>query len=255
MKKITLLFIATLILTGCKNSLKESDEYFLNQADNVIGNDLVFLTTTINFLYYANPINYWYPDEYTLKDILNDKYQMGYRGLNKLKEDIHSIPDKDSIISEAIEELEMEIKFAQKDIKKKQIAIENANGLFGMMSYGGLSGIMDLDNAFSTEEEIEAREEKGRAMPENVETAFNNLIEVLYFKYSNVAGNIYKLEEGAFELTKPSVKDKTLIRLNLKALIRKKICLLYDSQDTISRDEMINRLFDYYDNEFKISDN
>ncbi|MBX2931975.1 MAG: hypothetical protein KF781_08530 [Chitinophagaceae bacterium] len=254
MRKTTIqILIATMLLTGCKNSVKQADEYFQQQSETVIGDEIIFLTSTINFLYYANPTNYWYPEEYTFQDILDDKYQRGYRGLTRLDEEIHTIPDYDTEVTEAITDLEKEISAAKKEIKKKQSAIENMNGLFGMMTFGGLSGLMDFGKALSTEEEREKAEEQGRAMPEKVKISLENLTDVLFGKYRTLADKMYELENGAFEKVKPSFDEKSKIRYNLKMLVREKVRQQYNSQDTISRDEMIKQIFDYYDKEFKLT--
>lgn len=252
-KNTTKIIFAIMLLTSCKNSVKQADEYFQQQSDIVIGNEVIFLTSTINFLYYANPENYWYPEEYTFQDILDDKFQRGYRGLTRLDEKIHSIPNNDHKVTEAITQLEKNIAIAKKEIKKKQIAIENINRSMGMMAFGGLSGIMDLNNTLSTEEEREKTEEQGRAMPEKVKVSFENLTDVIYFKYRTLADKMYELENSAFEITKPSIDEKSKIRYNLKMLVRNKVKLQYNSQDTISRDEMIRQIFEYYDKTFKLT--
>ena len=64
-----------------------------------------------------------------------------------------------------------------------------------------------------------------------------------------------KLENGAFELTKPTFEEKSKIRNNLKILTKKKLNLEYNSSDTIIRDKMTKDLFDFYDKGFKLSAN
>ena len=49
------------------------------------------------------------------------------------------------------------------------------------------------------------------------------------------------------------IDEKSKIRYNLKMLVREKVRNQYNSQDTISRDEMIKQIFDYYDKEFKLT--
>jgi hypothetical protein len=90
-------------------------------------------------------------------------------------------------------------------------------------------------------------------MPEKVKVGLENLTDVLFSKYRTLANKMYELENGAFELTKPSIDEKSKIRYNLKMLVREKVRNQYNSQDTISRDEMIKQIFDYYDKEFKLT--
>ena len=250
-KLATLSLLVIYLYTGCKNSDNEADEYFTKQFDEVIGDDIIFFTSTINFLYYANPTNYWYPEENTYQDILDDKFRRGYRGLERLSNEINTIPDGDQKVSDAIKLLQKEISIAQQDIKEKQSAIENINGL-GF--FGGMSGIMDLSRALNSKEEQEKMEEK-RRMPKEVEQSLYNLTKVLFNKYNTLVLKMNKLENGAFELTKPTFEEKSKIRNNLKILTKKKLNLEYNSSDTIIRDKMTKDLFDFYDKGFKLSAN
>jgi hypothetical protein len=250
--QLVYLFFALILFSNCENPVKKSDKIFAEQADTIIGKDITFLNSTIEFLYYANPTNYWYPEEYTFKDILNDHYRHGYKGLKRLDQSISSIVTDDTQVQTAIDELEKQILAAQKDIKEKQSAIENLNG-FGGMAFGGVSGLMDFGNALSSEEERKKTEEKGRAMPEKVKVAFDDLIDLLIYKFRNVATNMNALENKAFEISKPNNEEKNQIRYNLKLFVRSKINQQFNSKDTTSRDEMVKQLFDYYDKEFSLS--
>lgn len=252
LKKTGEIIIAILLLTGCKNSVEQANEYFHQESDIVIGDEIAFLTSTVNFLYYANPNNYWYSEEYTFQDILDDKFQRGYMGLTRLNDEIHSIPNSDPKVAEAISQLEQEISIAQENIKEKQSAIEGMNGLFGMMTFGGMSGFMEFEKAFSTEEEREKIEEQGRAMPENVKVGLENLTKILLNKYRGLADKMNILEKGAFDFAEPSFEEKPKIRYNLKLLVREKVRLQFNSRDTIGRDEMMEEIFNQYDQDFKL---
>ena len=244
-KTIIQILTATMILTGCKSSVEQSDEYFRQQFESKLGDEIFFFTSTVNF-YYTNPTNYWYPEEYTFLDIVfEDKYVIGYNGLTSLDEDIHAIPNYDAVVGEAISELEKEISASKKELKKQQNDISNWENI-GRWYF---SSIMQ----FASEEERKMIDDEGRAMPENVKVSLENLKNILFSRYLTLANEMYELENGAFEFARPSIDEKSIIRYNLKTLVREKVKLQYNSQDTISRDEMINQIFVYYDKEFKLT--
>jgi peptidoglycan hydrolase CwlO-like protein len=254
MKKLLLLSMSVLIILGsCTTSIEKADKIIREQADSVLTKDIVYFSSTANFLYYADISNYWYPGEYTFKDILADKFKIGYKGLTRLDQSINSIQSDDPEIKSAIDELANQIQLAQKDIQGAQRAIENANGLFGMMSAGGLSGILDFANLFNSEEEQEKNDKNGREAPKNVKKAFDNLVELLFKNYKNISANINKFENKVFDLTSPSIDEKRKIRYNLKLFIRNKIDQQYNLDDTVSRNAMITILFDYYEKEYQLS--
>src|ERR1019366_8908135 len=137
MKRIgNLIFVfASLLVTGCSNPVDKSNEIFEEQVDTALSRDLYFLNSTMEFLYYANASNYWYPEEYTSKDIVNDGYKQGYRGLTKLNERVNSINIDEPEVIEGINGLKNQIQIAQKEIKKMLSGLETTNFLFG--SIGG----------------------------------------------------------------------------------------------------------------------
>ncbi len=253
MKQSIFSIIVLTIIVSCSNPVENANKIFAEQGDSIIGKDITYLNSTMDFLYYANPCNYWYPEKYTFRDILDDKYKLGYDGLSKLDERINAIITEDPIISKAISELEKQIIIAQKNIKKKQSSIEHLNNMFGMMTYGGLSGLMDFGGALSTSEDRQELDEKGRKMPVNVNIAFNKLVACLFVKYYTVAGNINNLETKAFMRPKPNNEQKSKIRYNLKLFVRNKINQQYNAKDTVSRDEMVKRLFDYYERKYSLT--
>lgn len=241
-----------LLITSCQNPVKKADKVFLEQADTAIGNKIAFFTSTIDFLCYAVPQNYWYPEEYTFQDIIDDKYYNGIRGLSQLDEDINSLNIHDIDVEAAIESLSEEIQIAKAELKEKQQSIERLDGMFGLMTFGGTSGLMELNNYLSTDEQRAETEEKGRAMPENVEGGLEDLTRIIYFKYGSFAVKMNDMEKSAFQIAQPNNEEKVKIRTNLKQLVKNKINLTYNSQDTVCRDIMVNQLFDFYEDEFPI---
>lgn len=246
--------ILFLVIISCDKPVEKANKYFEEQAELVLGDDITFISQTIEFLSYANPSNYWYPEEYTFQDIIDDRLQRGFRGLVELDKDIHSIPipDGDTTVAKAIENLELAIQIEKKKIKKIQSSIEYLNSSFGIMTFGGLDGLLDFGKILSTSEEREELEEK-RLMPIEVRTKLEELTVVLLERYRVTAKKMNYLESKTFDLTKPNLDEKSKIRYNLKTLVRNKINQKYNSADSVIRDRMVKELFTYYDNEFKLN--
>lgn len=250
---LSMSFILLVLLVGsCSTPVEKADNLFKTQIDTVIGNELAFIASTIEFVYYANPVNYWYPEEYTFQDILDDRFRTGFRGLKRLQEEINRIPIYDFSIKEAIDSLDLQIVVTLDNIKEKQNAMDDTNGLFGMLAYGGTSGLMDIFKLFMTEDEKREMNENGRTVPNNIANALRNLVIELYVNYYRTAEKMNILENKAFEFVKPNVVEKNEIRHNLKLFVRNRINQQFNSRDTICRDEMIKELFDIYDKEYPL---
>jgi hypothetical protein len=246
--KILFISISSLILLSCKSPVEKAQTIINEKTDGKIGKQIVFFSSIIDFYYYANPVNYWYPEEYTYRDILIDKFRQGYKGLTKLDERVNSIQTNDEAINIAIKKLKMEISIAQKAIKKKQSSIEYLNSV----SYGGLSGMLDMNNALSTPEERQETDETNRAMPSNVKDAFYDLFDLLDKSIQGLDTSMYNFEKEVFDISKPEQDEKALIRTNYKVFITQNIKLNFKSADTISRDDMIKELFLRYDTTFTL---
>lgn len=250
-----LIIVIVMLLFSCLSPVKKADKIISEQADTAIGEGLVFITSTMEFYYYANPNNYWYSDEYTFRDIVDDKYQKGYRGLKKLEESINAIHTDDLVVQDAIKELATEIKNAKSDVRKKQNALENLNGIFGLLTFGGSSGILDIDNALSTPAERDSVEKKRTEMPESVKIAFDYLVNLISYKYNVITSNINTFEDRTFKLSDPDNEEKSQIRNNLKLYVKNKISQQYNSKDTICRDKILEDLFSLYDQDFPLNFN
>ena len=68
-KTTFLLILTAVLLINCKNAVEKSKENFEKNVDKELNANIKFFASTINFLYYANPDNYWYSEEYSYEDI------------------------------------------------------------------------------------------------------------------------------------------------------------------------------------------
>lgn len=93
------LIVFLVLITGCTKPTENADEIFINEEASFLGNDIVFFSSTIDFYHYGVLSNYWYSDDATYKEILDDKYHKGYKGLTTLKEELKNIDTKDHEVS------------------------------------------------------------------------------------------------------------------------------------------------------------
>lgn len=252
MKKITYILLS-IILFSCSNPIENSTTYFENNIDTNLKEDIKLFSTTIDFIYYSDPTNYWYSDEYTYKDILSDKFKIGYRGMLSLKE-------KASILASSTEETEViraseylvdEIDSTLKELKDKQKGLETLNGAFGF-EFGGVNGLLDLGNALSSREEREEFEKKNGGFPELVLLAYSSLADLIIERMREMADNVFELEKTAFKKYSPSIEEKRIIRTNLQNLVNKKIEKLYFGGDKDSIENMQKFLWNYYDEKYEL---
>ena len=231
-----------ILITSCKKPIEKADEIFTDEGAAFLGNDLVFFSSSIDFYHYGVLSNYWYPDDATYKDILDDKYHRGYRGLTKLSEDIKNIDTKDQEVSVAVNDLQNQIEIAQKSLKKKQKLLE-ALDVYGGLSFGG-SDVLGFDSS--------SEKEKNSQVPENVAKSFDALLKLIRLKYSGVAESIFNLERRAFMISSPNEQEKSQIRDNLKNFIGNKIDEEY-KEDNQSKKEMVKLLFNIFEKEHPIN--
>jgi hypothetical protein len=242
MKKFIYFPLAFIILiTSCKKPIEKADEIFTDEGASFLGNDIVFFSSTIDFYHHGVLSNYWYPDDATYKDILNDKYHQGYKGLTNLNEESKNIDTKDKDVSAAINDLQNQIEIAQKNLKKKQKLLE-ALDVFGGSSFGG-ADVLEYDSSSEKEKNIQ--------VPKNVEKSFNALLKLIRLKYSGVAESIFNLERRAFMISQPNEQEKGQIRDSLKIFIKNKIDVEY-KEDSPSKKEMEKLLFEIFEKEHPI---
>ncbi len=253
MRKILIAVLAIIFISSCGGPVKEANTIFEEQADSIIGNDIKYVTSTMTYLRYANTSNYWYSEELTAEDIINDKYKKGYKGLTRLQEDINAIPSDNGIVDECVKSLNEEIKNAKKELRKKQLAVEEADGLFGRMLYGGSYGVLSMINIFGSKEDKEKMQKTVRSFPPKVKEKFEYLNAALIAKLANCANKMNYLENKTFDLTQANTEQKAEIRTNLKLFIRNKFSQSSNSSDTALLNETVNDIFNYYDKEFKLT--
>lgn len=242
--KNSVYFLAVLLMltTSCTKPVEKADEIFTDEGTSFLGNDIVFYSSTIDFHHYDVLSNYWYSDDATYKEILDDKYHEGYRGLTKLTEETKYIDTKDQEVSVAVNNLKKEIEIAKKDLKKKQKLLESLDS-FGGLSFSG-SDILRLSN--------DSDQAKDSQVPSNVKKAFNVLIKLFDTKYFDVAESIFNLERRAFMVSEPNDEEKSQIRANLKIFIQNKINEEY-KEDNQRKKEMTNLLFNIFEKEHPIN--
>ncbi len=254
--KILSIIITAIIFSGCTDPVEKANETINKRLDAVLSDDIEFVSSSLFFLNYAVATNYWYSEETTYREIVDDNFDNGIYGLKELKSRANSIITSDESINGAIEELNTVIDSTLAALKKKKQASESLNGLFGLMLFGGTSGAMDMVDAFSTPEEKEKYELEMTRMPPRVLAAFDNLVEMLQDKfYRSVPYEIDRLETEAIDGRHLNFNQHDDIRINLKQKIKEKIINQYNNDDLKARDRMINELFSAYNDRYPITEN
>lgn len=247
-KKSALILITVLFIFGCHNPIKEANKYFEDKLNGTISQEIKSFSSTVYFLYENRP-SYWYSEETTNQDILDDKFEEGFKHLESLENDIQLLSTDDSKISASIQELLTQIKIAKEKIKETQNAIDSANSLF--FGIGGASGLMNFFNTIGSTESNKRIE-----MPENVRIAYDALERSLIEKKKFLAHKINEIENEAFIQINPTIEEKKEIRNNLLSLMRDEItknCLNFSPLSAVHLEDMIKDLFDFYENEYKLS--
>ncbi len=243
MKKLILYFtLFILVLTSCKKPIEKANETFTNEGPSFLGNDIAFFSSSIDFYEYGDLSNYWYSDDTTYSEVLDDKYHKGYRGLTKLNEEVKKLDSKDDDIFVAVNDLRKQITIAKEDLKKKQKLIE------GLDVFGGL--LFDSSDILQRNNSLE--KEKDRQIPLNVKNSFDKLIKLLRFKYTGVAESIFNLERRAYFIAEPDDIEKNQIRVDLKLYIQNEINKHY-IENSKSKIEMLNFLFKILEKEHPIN--
>ena len=251
-KRTFLLILITVLLVNCKNAVEKSKENFEKNVDKELNANIKFFASTINFIYYANPDNYWYSEEYSYKDILNDKFNIGYRGLSELKEqaiNISMATDEMELIK-ASEYLSDEITYELEEIKEKQNSMETVNSSMGF-GFGGVSGLLDLGNALSSKKEREEFDRKNRAFPESILMAYSSLADISISQMHEMAEQINNVEKTLHKEYSPNENEKLIIRNDLQLFINGKIEKKYISSDKESFENMLKILWNYYEEKYE----
>lgn len=249
-KNSALILITVLFMFGCHNPVKEANKYFEDKLNGPISQEIKWFGETVYFLY-NDKSKYWYPEEMTNQDILDDKLKEGFKRLSSLEKDVQLLSTDDSQISASIDKLLKQIKIAKEKIKETQDAIDSANSLF--FGIGGMSGLMTIFRAIGSKEGV-----KRIGMPENVRIAYDDLDRSLIEKIRFFAHKINEIENEAFIQINPTIEEKREIRKNLLSLMTAKInlnCFNYNLLALSNLEVMEKDLFDYYENKYKLSNN
>jgi|GEM_PF-4407863 len=252
MRRFLTLILISFLYSSCSSPIEKADNYFQENYDKKFNDEFKVLAETSVYFYYSNPINYWYPEEYTAKDILYDEFKQGYRKIKMLEDRTINLPNHPEDLYSAKIQLLEAIEKAKKEIKEKQRAIEDANSLYGLATFGGVEGLYALSSMFSTAEEREKAEKKDRQMPENVSIAFENLLQIIINQYALTSKKMAELESEALaEITTNEEQIKT-IRANYKRFIRNKFYNNFKEEDTIARNEMVEQLFGLFTSQYPV---
>lgn len=84
-RNILIVIILFLSALSCTNPIEIATETMHQNIDSVLSDDINFLIASTSFMCYNANENYWYTDDFTYREMIDDKYKHGLKGLAKLQ--------------------------------------------------------------------------------------------------------------------------------------------------------------------------
>ncbi len=231
-KNILIIAITLLCSVGCTDYVKEAQTHFTKEVPNKLSEEIKFFNKTITFYKYSVPENYWYPKDYTLKQIMVvDELRLAIRKLEKLDAEISAIPPYNNKISAVIKKLKKSIKKNYQDFKEKQRDIREIKNTNPYL----LSLIL-----------VMTPNDKRKFLPKDIKKGILSLqeeIEKIYWQ--DVSHNLFKFEY--LFLKSNSIKDietKVKIREVAKNVMRKNLLADTTNLDTVFAKNIINTIYE-----------
>jgi len=200
-----LLLLNLMVFVSCSNKKKELEIKITQKVDSTLTKHVHFIVSSIPYLCYCIPTNYWYPDGTTSQEVLDDNFDRGLDGLSRLENRVKEIDYSFSTkVDEKIDSLLIIVKKHKNNIKH---ILEVKNSLFGMLLFSTADLFGSLEGSPKDEDEA--------PMPEDIVNAMNDLEEVLTDYYKNALNiKLLRIEKNSFEqLEYPLLQDKDRLEI------------------------------------------
>ena len=234
---ITISFFIAISITSCKNPIEEVREVTRQNIDSILTRHIDFIVSTIPYICYNVQTNYWYPKGTTGKEIFDDNFETGLKGLTRLEARVHEI---DTTYSRKVTfEINLtlsKIKETKEEIRKVQ---EFRNSLLGTLfsSTADLLGSIDEDS--NSEDEVKIPKEVSQRM-DSLEKA------ILKFYQEILDSKLLEIERISMEkcgYPDFNEQERILIRENLVVQVSDQIRRLAENTcDIKCIDHIINKL-------------
>lgn len=248
-KNLLKLFFLTLLLAGCTNAVENVKKQMHTRFELDMTKSLEPIVSTMLFYNYAVPENYWYSENTSYREVIDDEFRQGMRGLEKLDNVIGGINTSNSELTERIENLHDKIKEGEKALKDARQSLRQANSVFGFGMYGGVNTLLDFAELLGGSN---GKEEEPVQMPKDVKVAFNGLVRVIEncdYKFFN---DLHAFELKAIGNNKLNDEQLLDIRKELKVIVVEQIKQHYTDADTIARNRITKTLLSSYDEAFPV---
>ena len=238
-KQITSIFLLTVFIISCTNLKEEVKTSNTLQVDTLLTKHIDFIESTIQYLCYAIPTNYWYPQGTTLQEILDDNFDRGLEGLTELESIVKIIDGSFSKrVKEKIDDLLTKISTNKAEIVKIQ---EAKNSFLGMF----LSSSVEMFGSLGTSSD----EGEEAPMPEEIVIAMDSLKTVITVYYKSVLNaKLIQIENNSMEkLGYPDFSEEERIEIKetlLGDVIRKVKTVATNKYDTSCIDIVLSYLVD-----------
>lgn len=193
MKKIYCCFFACATLCGCADPVKQATEKFEKDHNIYMADQLAYLNSTMRFLEYAVPSNYWSIDNHFSEELLSDICDKQH----KLVRELNTFGYNDHVTAQAVSDLKQYAIRKHRDLKSSLDKMQG-NSLLSLYAFGFGSALMMASGESTT-------------VPEDMTDLFDELTDVIEEHYYEVVPGAIFLSEynsiGSRSLTLEEFKE------------------------------------------------
>lgn len=233
-------WVSVLVISGCTKSTTKIKEKIKSSIDNEFSKDFAFIGSAVPFLCYGSESNFWYDESVTGREILEDNFNKGYKGISGLDDLITEIKPYPEIdyVNNWIDSLHFAIDSTKRALREIQHQIDKVNSLFGLGLYGGISTLIDFTQLLSNNND---GTDKNMPMPQGISQRMNSLQVLIQYNYGiRFTKRLLDFKEKCIkECGSPKLDqaEKDTIKLFLTQLSQRKIVeKIVDKDDTICKD-------------------
>lgn len=180
------------ILTSCTNHRQKIIDKIDAKVDSLITRKIEFIVTTMPFLC-SSPQDFWYPEQTSAQEILNDDVNTGYEGLSRLDNIVLGInSDYSKEIKIKVDSLHFFIVDTKKAIKKYR---DLKNDFFGsiILSYTQMLG------SFFSMGNSSGQKEQNASLPKNILKEYESLQSEIVSEHKAISRSALKVERKSIE--------------------------------------------------------
>jgi len=227
---ILIFLVVSQFIISCTNPVEIATNRMYQTVDSILGDDINFLIACSPFMCHNADDNYWYSEDVTYREMFDDDFKQGLRGLIKLQKRvgyIESYAITQDIFDAAIE-LEKAIKKEKKELKKAMHSKRQLDFMFG--DIGGFGTMLSFGEALDSDYNVD---DEFIPLDKNIQVAKTKLYNLILSYKQTFQSNIETLYFDSFD-------DEVLDKLNAKQILE-----LTDSAYNITLQAFYNNNLNY----------